>query len=50
LKAIRGACIGPVTADTARKQGIPVVLEASPHSIEGLVSAIESHFQAKDTT
>jgi uroporphyrinogen III methyltransferase/synthase len=50
LKAIRGACIGPVTADTARKRGIPVVLEASPHSIEGLVSAIESHFQAKDTT
>jgi uroporphyrinogen III methyltransferase/synthase len=49
LKAIRGACIGPVTAETARKRGIPVILEASPHSIDGLVSAIEHHFRAKDT-
>jgi uroporphyrinogen III methyltransferase/synthase len=50
LKAIRGACIGPVTAETARKRGIPVVLEASPHSIDGLVRTIEHHFRAKETT
>lgn len=50
LKRIRGACIGPVTAETARKHGIPVLLESSPHTIAGLVEAIENYFRVKDTT
>jgi uroporphyrinogen-III synthase len=35
------ACIGPVTAREARSQGFPIRRVASPHTIEGLVAAIE---------
>jgi uroporphyrinogen-III synthase len=35
-------CIGPVTADQARASGLPVDAEADPHTIEGLVAALES--------
>jgi uroporphyrinogen-III synthase len=31
--------MGPVTADTARSLGLPVVGEAQPHTLEGLVEA-----------
>ena len=34
------ACIGPVTADTARRLGITVDVEATEHTIEGLVAAL----------
>ncbi|MGI9119529.1 MAG: uroporphyrinogen-III C-methyltransferase [Acidimicrobiales bacterium] len=34
------ACIGPVTAATARKHGITVELEAEVHTIDGLVEAL----------
>ena len=34
------ACIGPVTAATARAQGLTVDVEASVHSIDGLVRAL----------
>jgi uroporphyrinogen III methyltransferase/synthase len=34
------ACIGPVTAATARDHGLTVDIEASVHSIDGLVDAI----------
>src|SRR5205085_3452159 len=34
------ACIGPVTAATARAQGLTVAVEATVHSIDGLVDAI----------
>jgi uroporphyrinogen-III synthase len=34
-------CIGPVTAREARSQGFPVRRVASPHTIEGLVGAVE---------
>jgi uroporphyrinogen-III synthase len=34
-------CIGPVTARAAREAGIPVAAAASPHTIEGLVDALE---------
>jgi uroporphyrinogen III methyltransferase / synthase len=44
LERIRCACIGPVTAETAREHGIEVVLESTPHTIEGLIRAIENHF------
>lgn len=34
------ACIGPVTAATARTRGLPVAVEARVHSVEGLVDAL----------
>jgi uroporphyrinogen III methyltransferase / synthase len=34
-------CIGPVTAAAARQAGLDVAAEASPHTIEGLVEALE---------
>jgi uroporphyrinogen-III synthase len=33
-------CIGPVTAEAARRAGFPVATEADPHTIEGLVDAV----------
>lgn len=38
------ACIGPVTAATARELGLRVDLEASIPTIEGLVDALTNHF------
>jgi uroporphyrinogen-III synthase len=35
------ACIGPVTAAAAREAGLSVDAEAHPHTIEGLVAALE---------
>ena len=34
------ACIGPITAATARQHGLSVSVEADIHTIEGLVAAI----------
>jgi uroporphyrinogen III methyltransferase / synthase len=34
------ACIGPITADTARRRGLDVTIEAPVHTIGGLVDAI----------
>ena len=34
------ACIGPVTADTARAHGLAVDVEADPHTIQGLLDAL----------
>ena len=38
------ACIGPVTSATARELGLRVDLEATEHTVEGLVDALTSHF------
>jgi uroporphyrinogen III methyltransferase/synthase len=38
------ACIGPITCETARGHGIHVDVEADEHTIDGLVAAIEAHF------
>ena len=38
------ACIGPVTASAARESGLAVDAVATPHTIEGLVAALESIF------
>jgi uroporphyrinogen III methyltransferase/synthase len=48
LQDIRGACIGPVTAETARQQGIRVELESAIHTIAGLVQAIEHFYKKKE--
>jgi uroporphyrinogen-III synthase len=37
----RVVCIGPVTAREARDRGLPVHAVANPHTIEGLVAAVE---------
>jgi uroporphyrinogen III methyltransferase / synthase len=39
------ACIGPVTAATARGRGLTVDVEAEVHSIDGLVDALVAHFR-----
>jgi uroporphyrinogen III methyltransferase/synthase len=40
------ACIGPVTAETARSAGIDVTIEAEIHTVEGLVDALLRWFAA----
>jgi uroporphyrinogen III methyltransferase/synthase len=40
------ACIGPVTADTARARGLRVDVEASVHTIDGLLDALVAHATA----
>jgi len=37
------ACIGPVTAATAREHGLAVDVEAGVHTIDGLVDALVAH-------
>jgi len=34
------ACIGPITAATAREHGLDVAIEASTHTVDGLVEAL----------
>ena len=38
------ACIGPVTSATCRELGLRVDLEATEHTVEGLVDALTNHF------
>ncbi len=37
------ACIGPITADTARELGLRVDVVADEHTVPGLVTAIREH-------
>jgi uroporphyrinogen-III synthase len=50
LGTVRGSprvvCIGPVTAQEAREHGLRVHAVASPHTIEGLVAAVERALRA----
>jgi uroporphyrinogen III methyltransferase / synthase len=46
LAGTRVACIGPITADTARKHGIQVDVEAREYTIPGLIEAVVDHFAA----
>jgi uroporphyrinogen-III synthase len=41
------ACIGPVTATAAREAGLDVDAIATPHTIEGLIAALESIFTSQ---
>jgi uroporphyrinogen III methyltransferase/synthase len=40
LAGVRLASIGPATSETARKHGLSIDAEASPHTLDGLVEAI----------
>jgi uroporphyrinogen III methyltransferase/synthase len=46
LAGTRVACIGPVTAETARKHGLRVDAEAEEYTIPGLVAAVVDLFAA----
>jgi uroporphyrinogen-III synthase len=43
-RALPAFCIGPVTADTARRAGFDVAVVASEHTTAGLAAAIADHF------
>jgi uroporphyrinogen-III synthase len=45
IGAARIACIGPVTADTARDLGLPVHVVAEPHTVDGLIDALVTVFE-----
>lgn len=40
------ACIGPITAQTAREYGLDVSIEASTFTIDGLVAAIVNYYRS----
>jgi uroporphyrinogen-III synthase len=43
IAQMRVATIGPVTSASARKHGLSEIVEAEPHTIEGLVGSIVRH-------
>jgi len=47
LKNSIAACIGPVTAKTAKKNGFIHVIESEIYTVEALISKIISHFHLK---
>jgi uroporphyrinogen-III synthase len=47
LSSIAVACIGPITAQTARELGLPVTIEAREFTIDGLVQAIVQAYEDK---
>ncbi len=49
LSGVLVACIGPVTAATAREMGLEVGLVAREHTIPGLVDALEQHFAREES-
>jgi uroporphyrinogen III methyltransferase/synthase len=44
------ACIGPITAETARETGLPVHVSAGEHTIDGLIRALIEHVGGVDAT
>ncbi|MGI8649076.1 MAG: uroporphyrinogen-III C-methyltransferase [Rubrobacter sp.] len=44
LRGAKVACIGPITADTAKKHGLTIHIEADEYTIPGLVKAVEELF------
>jgi uroporphyrinogen III methyltransferase/synthase len=45
LDKVKTACIGPITADTAREQGFNVDVMAETYTIPGLVEALIDYYQ-----
>jgi uroporphyrinogen III methyltransferase/synthase len=44
------ACIGPITAATAREHGLRVDVEADVHTMRGLVDALAAHASGRSTS
>jgi uroporphyrinogen III methyltransferase/synthase len=44
LRDVAVACIGPITADTARSMGFAVTLTAEVYTIPGLVSSVTRYY------
>ena len=42
---VQAACIGPITARTAREAGLRVAVQAGEYTVDGLVEAIVEHFR-----
>lgn len=49
LRHLDVACIGPITAATARERGLDPTVVAAEYTIEGLVEAIRRHYRADET-
>ena len=45
MEKVHVACIGPITANTAREQGFSVALTPSDYTIEALTQEISNFFQ-----
>jgi uroporphyrinogen-III synthase len=43
------AVIGPITAEAARVAGMRVAAEADPHTVDGLIDALERAFEERET-
>lgn len=50
LESIPAACIGPVTAATAREAGFSIVVSAETHTTLGLVDALGEYFSSEAGT
>ena len=50
LSQVTVACIGPVTAATARELGLRVDIVAREHTVAGLLDALEAHFAEEDSS
>ena len=44
------ACIGPITAETARENGLAVDVMAAEYTVEGLVKALVKHLKGQKVT
>ena len=49
FSGVQAACIGPITAATARDSGLTVVVEATTFTTEGLVDAIVNWAKALES-
>lgn len=47
LKESKVACIGPITAETARDHGLKVHIVSKEHTVPGLVNAIKAYFSER---
>ena len=48
LKEIPAACIGPVTAETASRNGLNVQITAAEYTIEGLFNAVLNYYSSEE--
>jgi uroporphyrinogen III methyltransferase/synthase len=46
LSRLTVASIGPVTSATLKERGIAVAVTATTYTVDGLLDALETHFQA----